>query len=163
MYYINIFFIYSFLGFLFENGLNLVTNANFNSGVLYGPWTFIYGIAIFVIMGLDKFLKKYDLNKWFKVLIFYVVITIFMTLIEFSAGMLIENIFHVVYWDYSNMKFNYGKYICLEFSLLWGLFATFVNYLIVPHLNKLAKKIPKSITIILILLFIIDIIATIIN
>ena len=117
MYYINIFFIYSFLGFLFENGLNLVTNANFNSGVLYGPWTFIYGIAIFVNMGLDKFLKKYDLNKWFKVLIFYVVITIFMTLIEFSAGMLIENIFHVVYWDYSNMKFNYGKYICLEFSL----------------------------------------------
>ena len=56
-----------------------------------------------------------------------------------------------------------SSYICLEFSLLWGLFATFVNYLIVPHLNKLAKKIPKSITIILVLLFIIDIIATIIN
>ena len=43
MYYINLFFIYSLLGFLFENFLNIITNATFNSGVLYVPWTFIYG------------------------------------------------------------------------------------------------------------------------
>lgn len=163
MYYINIFFIYSFLGFLFENMLNLFTNTNFNSGVLYGPWAFIYGISIFVIMGLNKFLKRYKLNKVLEILIFYISITLLMTLIEFSGGMLIERIFHVVYWDYSNFKFNYGHYIALEISLLWGLFATVVNYLVVPHLNKFAKKIPKAITIVLVLLFIIDIIATIVN
>lgn len=163
MYYVNIFFIYSFLGFLFENALNLVTHANFNSGVLYGPWTFIYGIAIFVIMAFYKFLKQYKLKKWLEVIIFYIVVTIFMVLIEFSGGMLIEKIFHVVYWDYTNLKFNYGHYIALEISLLWGVFATFINYFVTPITSKLAKKIPIPITIIVIILFIVDIVMTAIN
>ncbi|MCM1052643.1 MAG: putative ABC transporter permease [Ruminococcus sp.] len=163
MFYINIFFIYSFLGFLFENGLSLVMNTNFNSGVLYGPWTFIYGIAIFVIMIYDKFLKQFKLNKWLEVLLLYLGVTVLMTLIEFSGGMLIEKLFHVVYWDYINLKFNFGHYIALEISLLWGLFATFVNYLLAPIINKLAKKIPVYITIIFIVLFVTDIIITIIN
>lgn len=163
MFYFNIFFIYSFFGFLFENALNIFTHSNFNSGVLYGPWTFIYGIAIFVIMAFYKFLKQYKLNKWVEVIIFYICVTIFMTLIEFSGGMLIEKLFHVVYWDYTNLKFNYGHYIALEISLLWGLFATVVNYLVTPIINKFAKKIPIYITIVFIVLFIIDIIMTIIN
>ncbi len=162
MFYINIFFIYSFLGFLFENGLSLIMNSNFNSGVLYGPWTFIYGIAIFFIMAFNKFLKQFKFNKWLEVLLFYLGVTILMTLIEFSGGMLIEKIFHVVYWDYTNLKLNFGNYISLEISLLWGLFATFVNYLLAPIINKFAKKIPVYITIIFIILFITDIIFTII-
>lgn len=162
MYYINIFFIYSFLGFLFENGLSWFTNSNFNSGVLYGPWTFIYGIAIFVLMIFNRFLNQYKLNKWLKVFIFFIGATILMTLIEFSGGMLIEKIFHVVYWDYTNLKFNYGNYIALETALGWGVFATLVNYLLTPLLDKLAKKIPNYVTIILVLLFIIDIITVII-
>ena len=163
MYYINLFFIYSLLGFLFENFLNIITNATFNSGVLYGPWTFIYGIAIFLILFLNKLLKKFKLKKWLEIILFYLFITILMTLIEFSGGMLIEKLFHRTYWDYTNMKYNYGPYICLEISLLWGLFATFVNYLIMPKISKLAQKIPKIITIIFLILFIIDIIATILN
>ena len=50
MYYINIFFIYSFIGFLFESVVTSFNNSTFNSGVLYGPWTFIYGIAIFILI-----------------------------------------------------------------------------------------------------------------
>ena len=84
-----------------------------------------------------------------------------MTLIEFSAGNLIEKLFHVVYWDYTNLYFNYGHYIALEVSLLWGLFATFTNYVLAPHLNKLAKKIPKVVTYILIIFFIIDLLIVI--
>ena len=58
-YYINIFFIYSVLGFLFESILMMVVdNHFFNSGVLFGPWAFIYGIAIFILMIEDKFLKE---------------------------------------------------------------------------------------------------------
>lgn len=160
MYYINIFFIYSFLGFLFENVLNIISNSNFNSSVLYGPWTVIYGIAILIIMVFNKFLKQFKLNKVIEIIVFYFGACIFMTLIEFSGGMLIEKIFHRVYWDYTNMAFNYGKYICLEVSLVWGLLATLVNYLVRDRLEKLAKKIPNYVTILLVLLFIIDIIVT---
>ena len=163
MNYINIFFIYSFLGFLFENGLNVVINTNFNSGILYGPWTFIYGFAIFILMFLNKLLNQVKVSKWVRVLLFYVGAVILMTILEFTGGMLIEKLFHRVYWDYSNLMFNFGNYICLEVALLWGVFATFMNYLIVPHLNKLAKKIPVYISVILIILFVVDIIATIVN
>lgn len=163
-YYINIFFIYSILGFLFESILMMVSgNHFFNSGVLYGPWAFIYGIAVFILMSLDKFLRDRRLPKWLEIVLFYVGACLLMTLIEYIGGNLIEKIFHLVYWDYTNMAHNFGNYICLEISLFWGLFATLVNYLLTPLTKKLAKKIPWYLTVILVVLFIIDIIATIIN
>ena len=163
MYYVNIFFIFSFIGFLFENVLNIFTNDNFNSGVLYGPWTFIYGIGVLLMVIVYKFLQQYHLKKWKEVVLFYIIITIVMTLVEFSGGMLIETIFHRTYWDYTNMRFNYGKYICLEVSLAWGLLATFITYLVLPFINKLEKKIPWFVSVGLIILFIVDIIFTLIN
>ena len=163
MYYVNIFFIFSFLGFLFENGLNLFTNDTFNSGILYGPWTFIYGIGALLIVVLNKFLSQYHLKNWKEVILFYIGITIFMTLVEFGGGMLIEHLFHRSYWDYTNMKFNYGKYICLEVSLAWGVLATLINYLVLPWINKFEKKIPLFVSIIFIILFVVDILFTVIN
>ena len=147
MYYINIFFVFSFIGFLFESFLNIFFNDNFNSGILYGPWTFIYGIGALLIVVLNKFVG----------------ITILMTLVEFSGGMLIETIFHRTYWDYTNMRFNYGKYICLEVSLLWGLLATAINYFVLPWVNKFIQKIPKLVSFLFVFLFILDIIFMIIN
>jgi len=148
---------------MFENILTFFIKSNFNSGILYGPWTFIYGIAIFFLMFMNKFVEKLKFNKWLKVIIFFVMSAIMMSIIEFCGGMLIEKLFHVVYWDYINMKFNFGHYICLEAAIFWGLFATLVNYLIRPSLEKLARKVPKVITIIFICLFIIDIVATALN
>jgi len=163
MYYVNIFFIFSFIGFLFENVLNIFTNDNFNSGILYGPWTFIYGIGVLLMVIVYKFLQQFHLKKWKEVVLFYIIITIVMTLVEFSGGMLIETIFHRTYWDYTNMRFNYGKYICLEVSLAWGLLATFITYLVLPFINKIEKKIPWFVSVGLIILFIVDIIFTLIN
>mgnify|MGYP001858612768 FL=1 len=163
MYYVNIFFIFSFIGFLFENVLNIFSNDNFNSGILYGPWTFIYGIGALLVVFLNKFLKQYHLKKWKEVLLFYIGITILMTLVEFGGGMLIESIFHRTYWDYTNMRFNYGKYICLEVSLLWGVLATMINYFAITWIDKFVKKIPILVSIGFILLFILDIVFTLMN
>ena len=163
MYYVNIFFVFSLVGFLFENFINIFFNDNFNSGILYGPWTFIYGIGGLLIAVLNKFLAQYHLKKWKEVIIFYIGITILMTIVEFSGGMLIETIFHRTYWDYTNMRFNYGKYICLEVSLLWGLLATAINYFVLPWVNNVVKKIPFWVSIIFIVLFILDIVFTLIN
>lgn len=163
MYYINIFFIYSFLGYIFENIYSFITHSHFNSGILYGPCTFIYGIAIYIIMVLNRFLKQFKLNKWLEVLLFYIGACIIMTLVEFTGGNLIEKLLHVQYWNYQNMRFNYGPYISLEASLFWGVFATLVNYLLAPKIKKIAKKIPSYLTITFIILFIIDILVVIFN
>jgi len=163
MFYVNIFFIYSFLGFIFENIFTAIVGSNFNSGILYGPWTFIYGFAIFTMMFLNKLIDRIKTNKWFKILIFFLVSCILMSVIEFLGGFIIEKLFHVVYWDYTSMRFNLGHYICLEAAIFWGFFATIVNYLLRPILEKFAKKIPKLVTLVFIVLFIIDIVATVIN
>ena len=163
MYYVNIFFIFSFIGFLFENVLNIFTNDTFNSGILYGPWTFIYGIGVLLMVIVYKFLQQFHLKKWKEVVLFYIIITVVMTLVEFSGGMLIETIFHRTYWDYTDMRFNYGKYICLEVSLAWGLLSTLITYLVLPFINKLEKKIPWFVGVGLIILFVMDIIFTLIN
>ena len=116
MFYINVFFVYSFLGFIFENIVNIFTHAHFRSGLLYGPWTFIYGFSIYPLMIIDKILKKLKLDKWLEIALFYVCATIGMTLIELSGGLLIEKLFHRVFWDYTNLKYNIGHYIALEIS-----------------------------------------------
>ena len=160
MYYVNLFFIFSVLGFLFENFLNIFTNDNFNSGILYGPWTFIYGIGAFLIIFWGRFLRQYHLKKWKEVILYYLGITILMTLVEFSGGNLIEILFHRTYWDYTNMTFNYGKYICLEVSLVWGLLATLIYYFVLPWLNKLEKKMPIWLTIGFVILFFVNIVCS---
>lgn len=37
------------------------------------------------------------------------------------AGWLLDKCFHARWWDYSNKPLNFHGYICLEFSLIWGL------------------------------------------
>ena len=59
MYYIKYFFITSILGFFLET----IVCTNYESGILYGPWTPIYGIgSIIIIYVSDKILKKKNLS-----------------------------------------------------------------------------------------------------
>ena len=40
--------------------------------------------------------------------------------LELVTGWVLKKLFHTSWWDYSNMRFNLGGYICLRFSLVWG-------------------------------------------
>lgn len=157
MQFINLFFMYSILGYTLESLSSLITNPGFNSGMLRGPWTPIYGIAILIIYFINKKLEKLNLKKWQKVILFFIIITTLLTLLEFICGNLIYIFLNKTYWDYTNFKFNLGKFITLEISLIWGVGATLVNYLLLSKSIMIAKKIPKFITILLSLLFIGDI------
>ena len=43
------------------------------------------------------------------------------TAVELIAGWLLDVCFHARWWDYSDKPLNFHGYICLEFSLIWGL------------------------------------------
>ena len=58
------------------------------------------------------------------------------------------------------MKFHIGNYISLEMAIIWGISSLVVSYLIKPLFDKWIKKIPKCITWILIILFVIDCLIT---
>lgn len=162
MYYLNYFFIFSIIGHLYETTLFKIFQEKGSSGFLYGYWTPVYGIGVVLILLISKnIFKTLKLNKFVEVLIFAVIIFVVLTLIEFIGGHILHFIFHKDFWNYSLLKFNLGKYICLEVSILWVGLSLIFLYLIKPWMDKIVVKIPSEITIVLIILFVIDLVCTI--
>ena len=161
MYLLNCFFIYSILGFLLESTFNLIVIHHFKSGILYGPWTPVYGIgAILTIIISNKIFKKLKTTKLKETIIVFLILSITLTLIEWIGGILIEKIFSIAMWNYKKFNFNIGKYISLEMAFIWGIISIILIYFIKPLIDKIEKKIPKKLTITLSTLFIIDLIIT---
>ena len=129
--------------------------------MLYGPFTPIYGIGALLILVISKFIFNIlNLNKVLEVIIIVLSLTIILTVLEWIGGVLIEKIFHVTFWDYSNFKFHIGKYVALEVSFIWALGSLLVIYVLQPLINKFIFFIPNYVTYILIIIFTIDLIIT---
>lgn len=72
----------------------------------------------------------------------YVGSVLLTSVLEFITGFLLEKIFNQHWWDYSEEKFNIGGYICLKFSLLWGVACIVVIRLINPYVEDFVNWIP---------------------
>ncbi len=162
-YYINTFFTYSILGFLLESACFLITGNRGSSGILYGPWTPVYGIGVLVILLLSKLiLRNKKIPRLEKAIYIFLSVSIVLSLIEWLGGMLIEFFFHTIFWDYRSHRYHLGKYVALDMSCLWGLLSLFFVYVIHPKMEKWIQKIPYSVTCLLVTLFMIDVICTLI-
>ena len=145
----------SFIGHLIETFI-----MKSNSGILLGWWTPIYGIGSVIIILINKYITKSNINKMLKVILLFINCSFVLTLIEALGGYLIEFIFNITFWDYTDYEFNIGKYIALEVAVIWGLSSIILIYYIKPLLDKIISKIPKYFTYILIILFMIDVVST---
>lgn len=163
MYYINNFLLFSIIGHILESIVYLILNNSGYSGIMYGPWTPVYGFGIILIIIIYNFIKKTNLSGIKKIISIFIISMILLTLIEYIGGILIEYFFHKKFWSYENLKFNIGPYIALEIAFIWGLCSLIYIYIIKPITDKITKKIPKYITITLLVFFINDLIITIIN
>ena len=79
-------------------------------------WTmFILGGICFYYIGKinEKFTWEMSLIK--QMLIGAIVIT----MLELLFGMLVNGVYNLNVWDYSNMPFNFLGQICLPYSILW--------------------------------------------
>ncbi len=156
-YYLNNFFLFSFFGFLFENVMHLVTTGNLTNNPFYGPWMPIYGFGVIIMIFLTRLVfNRIKLNRPLKIVILFLAITIILTVLELIGGYLTEFIFHKSFWDYTDLKFNFGKYIALEVSLGWGVACLIFLYMVKPLTDKFIERIPKFISIILLILIITD-------
>lgn len=159
MYYLKYFFLTSILGHLLET----TVCKTYESGILYGPWTPVYGIGSLIIVYFsDRIFKKKNINTFLKFILLFIFCFFILTLAELIGGLLIEKIFGYTFWDYTKYRFNIGKYICLEISLIWGVISILFVF-IRPILDKIIKYMPNIIVCILTILIIIDLIATIIT
>lgn len=158
--YLMYYFIYAFIGWVVEVSYHAVIVGKFvNRGFLSGPYCPIYGFgAISVIHFLTNIAEK---NKF----VLFLGSMLIATLIEFLSGFLLEKIFHERWWDYSDRKLNIGGYICLEFSVIWGMFCFLLYEAVHPVIKKLVNLIPlvvlKYLDIGLAIIMTIDLIATV--
>lgn len=161
MYYIKNFFIYSIIGFLLETISSIIIGSSFNSGILYGFWTPIYGIGAVIVLLLSKYLfLELHMPRVIETIICFFAITSILTFLEWLGGITIESIFGITFWDYSNHKYHLGKYISPLMSIVWGFTSIIMIYLVKPWMDKIIKKIPSWTIIPIGILFVIDIMLT---
>ena len=109
------FLIYSFLGWCVEVAYAAVTRGKLvNRGFLNGPVCPIYGFGMLAL--LFALTPLLDNN-----LLLFVGGVIIPSAIELAGGWLLYRLYHTRWWDYTDRPFNVGGFICLEFSLYWGL------------------------------------------
>lgn len=164
MYYTKIFLLYSFLGFVMESTLFKIKLSNKHSGIFYGPMTAVYGVGVLSIELLNKyFFKKIKCHKVLKLLIEFITLTIILSIIEYLGGNILNYLFDIDMWDYSNIKPNFGKYICLQNSIIWGILGTIYIHIFKPFTDKIIKTITLKETYLFLTIFIIDTILVLIN
>ena len=163
-YYLNTFFIYSILGFIWETLIKYIFFSHMNNGFLYGPWIPIYGFGACIIIFIMRLIfNRFKLKRIYKIILLFLISSITLTILEFMGGHLIELLTNKIFWNYSKLKFNIGHYIALEISLVWGIMSLVITYIIKPIIDKLLKKIPSFITYLVLLMFIIDLLITTLN
>lgn len=154
MYYLNYFFLYSIIGYIIE------TILGYDSGILYGYWTPVYGIGAVIILYIYNKLKKKKLSNLKVGFLLFIFSFLILTIIEWIGGVLIEKIFNETFWNYSKLYLNIGKYIAVEISLIWGISSLIITFILKKYTDILINKIPKFVTLIFSFLFIIDLICT---
>ncbi len=163
MYYsvyihILLFFIYSFLGWCCEVVYHTIEDGKFyNRGFLNAPICPIYGFGALSVLFIFEPVKHHYFILFFGS-------GLLATVLELITGILMEKIFKTRWWDYTDKKYNFMGYICLPFSIIWGLLCFFVVSILNPAILKLISFIPIKLGVcvvcVFIVLFIIDIIDT---
>lgn len=152
------FVVYSFLGWCLEVVFCTVNTGKWvNRGFLNGPVCPIYGFGMVIV--LSVLIPLAD-NPF---LLFAG--SFFLTsLLELATGWVLKTMFHTTWWDYSRQPFNLGGYICLKFSLAWGLGGMAAVRILHPPVEAFIDWIPKPIgvclLVLILLLFVADLIVT---
>lgn len=155
-----LFYICSIIGYFYEMVLCFIYNGKFIShGILYGPWLPIYGTGAILISLLSKY-KKHPF------IIF--ILSFFLTgILEGICGFILLKFFKIRLWDYEGKFLNIGGFVCFLSALCFAIGGLLVIYLLTPLINKIIKKfhnkIIRNILLIISLIFLSDVILTILK
>ena len=106
---------YSFFGWVIETIAGTIKKKKFvNRGFSSGPFCLIYGIAAVMMTTTMQELIEYPF-------FLFLGCAILATIIEWFAGKLLERLNQHKWWYYSEKKWNFDGYICLQYSILWGI------------------------------------------
>lgn len=152
-----LFIIGSVLGYIFEMIVVLFQNGCFESrqGLIYGPFTPVYGMGVIIYYVMLKNFKTKDKVKVF------LATAVLGGVTEYLCSVLQEKLFGTVSWDYSNLIFNINGRTSLLHCTYWGIAGILYIVYIEPILERVKqvedKLVFKVITIVLFIFLIFDI------
>lgn len=115
------FYFYCFLGWIWETCYVSVRKAKWvNRGFMHGPFLPIYGSGAIVVLIFTLPFRTEAVKVFF-------VGMVSATLLEYFTGVVMEKLFHVRYWDYSNQPLNLNGHICATSSIAWGIFSVLLT------------------------------------
>jgi len=126
-----------------------------NRGFLKGPYCPIYGLGcVFLSIVLTNFNKN--------IFLLFIITFTLCFILEYMTSLVLEKIFHLRWWDYSNYKFNINGRVCLEtilpFSIIGIIAIKYINPLLLEFIDSLSKYFLITISVVLICLFIFDLV-----
>jgi len=126
------------------------------SSLLYGPFSLTWGGAAALLSLAYHKLKDKNILSVFGIGL------IFGSLFEYLCSVASEINYGYVFWDYSHMPYNLNGRIYLPFCIFWGIATVLWIKFIYPKINKfiekITNKIPYWLSIIILIIFIINII-----
>lgn len=132
--FLYIFVIYSFVGWCLEVIYAAVIEGKFiNRGFLNGPVCPIYGFGMIIIIICLMPIKE-------NILLLFAGSVVLTTFLEGFTGLILEKSFHTKWWDYSDFPFNAWGYVCLQFSIAWGVGCVIIIRVIHPVLSMMIAK-----------------------
>ena len=146
-----LFLVYSFIGWVGESLYKTEKKKHFiNSGFLNGPLCPIYGFGGFIMILLVKIFEAYlpnivTSNSIISLAAIFVISFVILSIWEYVVAVLLEAIFHVKYWDYSNRFLNIHGRVCLNNSVYWGICGFIFTKLFDPWQQKFLLPAIKSI------------------
>lgn len=130
------FVIYAFLGWCTEVAYAAVCHGRFvNRGFLNGPVCPIYGFGVTLVIAVLTPLADSGL-------LLFAGSVLLTSALEWVTGFILEKVFRNKWWDYSDVPFNLNGYICLKFSIIWGLACTFIVDVFHPTVTAVVQWIP---------------------
>jgi len=135
--YLFIFCLFSVVGWVLELIYrSAVTKRFFNPGFMSGCVVPLYGFGA-IIMNIICSLFE-NINGDYKLILIFLIAVVVLSLLEYISGLILLNCFHLKLWDYTEYKYNYKGFICLEFSTMWGLLALLYQLYIYNWVNKVS-------------------------
>ena len=118
------FYIYCFFGWIFESTyVSLRRHCLINRGFLRLPLLPIYGSGAVLILWVSLPVQDSLILVYFSGMLAA-------TALEYVTGYVMERLFKMRYWDYSNQQFHLHGYICLSSSIAWGFLSLFLTEVI---------------------------------
>lgn len=124
-YCIYFFIIGAFLGWILEC-LFKAMSKKFNRapGILYGPFCILYGVGTVI---LATIIPEITANVFLQ----FLLSAIILTFCEYVTYVLLQKMYGLVLWNYSDMRLAINEKVCVEFACIWGVLSVlFIQYLL---------------------------------